>query len=158
MYPEFIANFKDLLTYISENSPTITKNYAEKSLNGILEYVSGLNANTPTEVQLELYELCLDKLCTTFPNDRLWFKTHIKQGKLMLLEKRFPKVQQICDDLTHWCEGLGGAMSSSVTRQVSEMDTENVVDLHRRASVTTSSSGKGAQLLEIYAWAGLDLF
>ena len=67
--------YKQLLTYIKS---AVTKNHAEKSINSILDYIS-------TSKQMELlqnfYETTLEALRDA-KNERLWFKTMTKLGKL----------------------------------------------------------------------------
>ena len=51
-----LEHYKQLLTYIRS---AVTKNYAEKSINSILDYVSTANDNS---LLLEFYEITLDAL------------------------------------------------------------------------------------------------
>ena len=71
----YIFRYKQLLTYIKS---AVTKNHAEKSINSILDYIS-------TSKQMELlqnfYETTLEALRDA-KNERLWFKTMTKLGKL----------------------------------------------------------------------------
>ena len=63
------------LTYIKS---AVTRNVSEKSINSILDYIS-------TSKQMDLlqnfYETTLGALKET-KNERLWFKTNLKLGKL----------------------------------------------------------------------------
>lgn len=104
-YAEFLKTFKSLTEYIDN---AITRNYSEKSLYSILEYVSAVNANTPVDTQFELYNLILVQLGKgALPHERLWFKTQLKLGKLYLQERKFVKVASICTKLNDWCEKTG---------------------------------------------------
>lgn len=51
-----LEHYKNLLTYIKS---AVTKNYAEKSINSILDYVS---TSKRTELLLQFYQITLDAL------------------------------------------------------------------------------------------------
>ena len=74
-FDEMMLRYKQLLTYIKS---AVTRNHSEKSINSILDYIS-------TSQQMELlqnfYETTLDALRDA-KNERLWFKTMTKLGKL----------------------------------------------------------------------------
>ncbi|TGZ63913.1 hypothetical protein CRM22_006654 [Opisthorchis felineus] len=109
-------NYKTLLTYIKT---AVTRNYSEKSINSILDYVS-------TSKQMNLlqmfYATTLDALREA-KNERLWFKTNTKLGKLYLEQEDYMQLQRIVKELRDSC-----------------LTNEGEDDLK-----------KGTQLLEIYA-------
>ena len=86
--------YKQLLTYIKS---AVTRNHSEKSINSILDYISTSKQVRPIFfqvtisvsfifiLQMELlqnfYETTLDALRDA-KNERLWFKTMTKLGKL----------------------------------------------------------------------------
>lgn len=70
-YGQMMETYKSLLTYIKA---AVTRNYSEKSINSILDYVSASQQMTLLQ---EFYETTLDALKDA-RNDRLWFKTNIK--------------------------------------------------------------------------------
>ncbi|XP_052239697.1 COP9 signalosome complex subunit 2 isoform X2 [Dreissena polymorpha] len=115
-YDEMMRRYKLLLTYIKS---AVTRNYSEKSINSILDYIS-------TSKQMELlqnfYETTLDALKEA-KNERLWFKTNTKLGKLYFDRGDFNKLQRILKQLHLSCQ-----------------TDEGEDDLK-----------KGTQLLEIYA-------
>ncbi|WAR00786.1 CSN2-like protein [Mya arenaria] len=115
-YDEMMKRYKLLLTYIKS---AVTRNYSEKSINSILDYIS-------TSKQMELlqnfYETTLDALKEA-KNERLWFKTNTKLGKLYFDRGDFNKLQRILKQLHLSCQTDDG-----------EDDLK-----------------KGTQLLEIYA-------
>eukprot|EP00049_Salpingoeca_infusionum_P022759 m.8636 g.8636 ORF g.8636 m.8636 type:complete len:450 (+) comp5381_c0_seq1:155-1504(+) len=78
-YAEMGPIYNDLLEYVKLRG-VLTKNYSEKSINGILDYVS-----TATDPQLlqQFYTKTLETLKAA-KNDRLWFKTNLKLGKMYL--------------------------------------------------------------------------
>ena len=115
-YQEMMTRYKQLLTYIKS---AVTRNHSEKSINSILDYIS-------TSKQMELlqnfYETTLEALKDA-KNDRLWFKTNTKLGKLYFDRGEFTKLAKILKQLHQSCQTDDG-----------EDDLK-----------------KGTQLLEIYA-------
>ncbi|KAM7228640.1 hypothetical protein CapIbe_019928 [Capra ibex] len=83
-FPEMMNRYKQLLTYIQS---AVTRNYSEKSINSILDYISTSKQNSGFLCQMnllqEFYETTLEALKDA-KNDRLWFKTDTKLGKLYL--------------------------------------------------------------------------
>ncbi|XP_046839204.1 COP9 signalosome complex subunit 2 [Xenia sp. Carnegie-2017] len=113
---EMMLRYKQLLTYIKT---AVTRNYSEKSINSILDYIS---TSKQMELLQDFYETTLDALKDA-KNDRLWFKTNTKLGKLYYDREEFAKLSRILKQLHQSC-------------QTDEGDD----DLK-----------KGTQLLEIYA-------
>ncbi|CAL8078883.1 unnamed protein product [Calicophoron daubneyi] len=115
-FSAMMENYKTLLTYIKS---AVTRNYSEKSINSILDYVS-------TSKQMDLlqhfYTTTLDALREA-KNERLWFKTNTKLGKLYLEQEDYLQLQRIVKELRESCQ-----------------TNEGEDDLK-----------KGTQLLEIYA-------
>lgn len=113
-----MGKYNELLTYIKSS---VTKNRAEKSINSILDFTS--TTSRDIAVLQNVYETTLGALRHA-KNDRLWFKTNTKLGKVYLERGEFGKLATIIRQLYQCCQ------------------TENVPadDLHR-----------GTQLLEIYA-------
>ncbi|XP_014668109.1 PREDICTED: COP9 signalosome complex subunit 2 [Priapulus caudatus] len=115
-YEEMMTRYKQLLTYIKS---AVTRNYSEKSINSILDYIS---TSKNMELLQEFYETTLDALRDA-KNDRLWFKTNTKLGKLYFDREEFNKLAKILKQLHQSCQTVDG-----------EDDLK-----------------KGTQLLEIYA-------
>jgi COP9 signalosome complex subunit 2 len=110
-----LEHYKKLLTYIKT---AVTKNYAEKSINSILDYVS--NANESGLLQ-QFYRITLEALkvgaheakpsllllklafLKGSKNERLWFKTNIKLGRLYLELKQFDELEIILKELRTSC-------------------------------------------------------
>lgn len=115
-YDEMMIRYKQLLTYIKS---AVTRNYSEKSINSILDYIS-------TSQQMGLlqnfYETTLEALKEA-KNERLWFKTNTKLGKLYFDRNEYGKLMAILKELHNSCQTKEG-----------EDDLK-----------------KGTQLLEIYA-------
>lgn len=117
-YPEAMNKYSELLTYIESS---VTKNRAEKSINAMLDFASTTSGDIV--VLQNVYETTLGALRHA-NNNRLWFKTNTKLGKVYLDRGEFGKLATIIRQLYQCCQ------------------TEDVPDddLHR-----------GTQLLEIYA-------
>nr|CAH7745884.1 unnamed protein product [Callosobruchus chinensis] len=117
-YDEMMTRYKQLLTYIKS---AVTRNHSEKSINSILDYIS-TSRNVSMELLQNFYETTLDALKDA-KNDRLWFKTNTKLGKLYYDRGDFNKLSKILKQLHQSCQTDDG-----------EDDLK-----------------KGTQLLEIYA-------
>ena len=115
-YDKMMKAYKKLLTYIKS---AVTRNHSEKSINSILDFIS-----TSKQMGLlqDFYETTLDALMDA-KNDRLWFKTNCKLGKLYYDREDYNKLAKIIRELRRSCETDDG-----------EEDMK-----------------KGTQLLEIYA-------
>lgn len=115
-YGEMMVRYKQLLSYIKS---AVTRNYSEKSINSILDYISTSNQ---MELLQEFYETTLDALKDA-KNDRLWFKTNTKLGKLYFDRGDFKRLATILKQLHLSCRNDDG----------------------------TDDLKKGTQLLEIYS-------
>ena len=89
--------YKQLLTYIKS---AVTRNHSEKSINSILDYIS--TAKNMDLLQ-EFYETTLDALKDA-KNDRLWFKTNSKLGKLYFDRGEYGKLAKILKQLHQSCQ------------------------------------------------------
>lgn len=119
-----MSRYKQLLTYIKS---AVTRNHSEKSINSILDYIStsrnvsiSLNKNKNITKLYKLYliiffhnfqmELLQDFYETTLEalkdakNDRLWFKTNTKLGKLYYDRGDFNKLAKILKQLHQSCQ------------------------------------------------------
>ncbi|KAL1131418.1 hypothetical protein AAG570_011035 [Ranatra chinensis] len=115
-YSEMMSKYKQLLTYIKS---AVTRNHSEKSINSILDYIS---TSKNMELLQDFYETTLEALKDA-KNDRLWFKTNTKLGKLYYDREDYNKLAKILKQLHQSCKTDDG-----------EDDLK-----------------KGTQLLEIYA-------
>ena len=113
---EMMTRYSQLLGYIKS---AVTRNYSEKSINSILDYIS---TSKNMELLQDFYETTLEALRDA-KNDRLWFKTNTKLGKLYYDRDEFNKLAKILKQLRLSCQTDDG-----------EEDLK-----------------KGTQLLEIYA-------
>jgi len=117
---EALETYRQLLTYTKS---AVTRNYSEKSINGILDYVGG-GKGGPIEVDIleKFYQATKDALVDA-KNERLSAKTNLKLAKLWLDRKEYTRLTKLLRDLT------------SATA----------------ANESDDQSQKGTQLLEIYA-------
>eukprot|EP00730_Choanoeca_flexa_P017504 TRINITY_DN8442_c0_g1_i2.p2 TRINITY_DN8442_c0_g1~~TRINITY_DN8442_c0_g1_i2.p2 ORF type:complete len:447 (+),score=129.64 TRINITY_DN8442_c0_g1_i2:30-1370(+) len=115
-YEEMFPVYESLLTYIRS---AVTRNYSEKSLNSILDYIS--TAEEPNLLQ-RFYEATMVALKEA-KNERLWFKTNLKLGKVHLDRCDWTRLSAIIAQLHESC----------------------------RTEAGEDDQKKGTQLLEIYA-------
>ncbi|CAJ0595329.1 unnamed protein product [Cylicocyclus nassatus] len=115
-FEAMLQYYQKLLKYIKT---AVTKNYSEKSINAILDYIS---TSKQMDLLQKFYETTLDALKDA-KNERLWFKTNTKLGKLYFDMHEFQKLERILKQLKNSCRTEQG-----------EEDQK-----------------KGTQLLEIYA-------
>merc|ERR1711936_916022 len=115
-YGEMMRRYKELLMYIKS---AVTRNHSEKSINSILDYIS---TSKQMELLQDFYETTLDALRDA-KNERLWFKTMTKLGKLYFDREEFNRLARILKQLRQSCQTVDG-----------EDDLK-----------------KGTQLLEVYA-------
>mmetsp|Transcript_17016 Transcript_17016/g.45923 ORF Transcript_17016/g.45923 Transcript_17016/m.45923 type:complete len:434 (-) Transcript_17016:352-1653(-) len=115
-YAPMLESYREMLTYIKS---AVTRNYSEKVINKILDLTS-----TSQDMKLlqEFYQTTLEALKQA-SNERLWFKTNLKLGKLYFDTSEYGLLQSILKELHQSCQGEDG------------------VDNQR----------KGTQLLEVYA-------
>jgi len=117
---EALETYRQLLTYTKS---AVTRNYSEKSINGILDYVGG-GKGGPIEVDIleKFYQATKDALVEA-KNERLSAKTNLKLAKLWLDRKEYTRLAKLLRDLAH----------------------------ATAANESDDQSQKGTQLLEIYA-------
>ncbi|SCV70584.1 BQ2448_3346 [Microbotryum intermedium] len=88
-YDEALKYYKTLLTYTKKG---VTRNVAEKSINGILDYVSAENKLETGKMQ-EFYEVTMSAL-EEAKNERLSTKTNLKLAKLWLDRKEYTRLNK----------------------------------------------------------------
>ncbi|KAG5952541.1 hypothetical protein E4U53_000616 [Claviceps sorghi] len=113
-------HFAELLTYVKS---AVTRNYSEKSINNMLDYVEkGADGQEASKSLEKFYSLTLQSFQST-KNERLWLKTNIKLLKLLLDRKEYSLVSKKLKELHKACQRPDG----------------------------TDDPSKGTYLLEIYA-------
>jgi len=114
-----VEHYKGLLTYIKS---AVTRNYSEKSINNMLDYISLSNDPADMACMGEFYSLTLQSF-EGANNERLWLKTNIKRAKLWLDRKEYTQLNKSIKQLHAACQKPDG----------------------------TDDASKGTYLLEVYA-------
>ncbi|KAJ1445720.1 PCI domain-containing protein [Pelagophyceae sp. CCMP2097] len=122
-YEAMVSHYKDMLKY----APTVTRNECGDSVNAVLEAISGADValgGVPCDsvTLAKMYEVTFDALKAA-NNERLWFNTNVKVGKIYLASREFSRVGRIVLELHASCKLPDG----------------------------TDDAAKGTSLLEVYA-------
>ncbi|EDO47654.1 predicted protein [Nematostella vectensis] len=125
-YDEMMSKYKQLLTYIKS---AVTRNHSEKSINSILDYIS-------TSKQMELlqnfYETTLDALRDA-KNDRLWFKTNTKLGKLYYDRNEFNRLSKILKQLHQSCQVIAGDYALEIQMYTAQKNNKKLKALYEQS-------------------------
>lgn len=97
-WKEIGAHFEKLLTF--SNSNAVTKNYLEKSLNNMLEYVT---TNDDLEFMERIYSTTLEALEQS-NNERFWIKIGLKLAKLYIDLEAVTKADELLKRLVDKCQ------------------------------------------------------
>ncbi|KAK8074988.1 cop9 signalosome subunit 2 [Apiospora hydei] len=105
LYDKAVEHYTELLTYVK----SVTRNYSEKSLTNMLDFVEKESENTDAQRCLEkFYSLTLECFQST-NNERLWLKTNIKLAKLLLDRKDYLAVTKKLRELQRACQKEDGS-------------------------------------------------
>ncbi|CAG8444215.1 9165_t:CDS:10 [Diversispora eburnea] len=96
-YESTLNYYKQLLSYTKS---AVTRNYSEKSINNILDFISSSQDMTFME---EFYSTTLNAL-EEAKNERLWVKTNLKLAKLWLDRKEYTRLNKILRQLHTSCQ------------------------------------------------------
>jgi COP9 signalosome complex subunit 2 len=100
-----VEHYTELLTYVKS---AVTRNYSEKSINNILDYIEkGAEDEKAGHCMEEFYSQTLQSFQST-NNERLWLKTNIKLAKLFLDRKDYGAVSKKLRELHKACEREDG--------------------------------------------------
>ena len=100
-----VEHYTELLTYVKS---AVTRNYSEKSINNILDYIEkGAEDEKAGHCMEEFYSQTLQSFQST-NNERLWLKTNIKLAKLYLDRKVYGTVTKKLRELHKACEREDG--------------------------------------------------
>ncbi|EMR10703.1 hypothetical protein PNEG_00854 [Pneumocystis murina B123] len=111
---DVIAYYKELLTYTKSS---VTKNYSEKSIHNILDYVS---LDNDMKFMEEICSITLNFL-KEIKNERLWLKTNLKLAKLWLEKKEYIRLNKILKQLYNVCENHDGSIDQSKSAYLLEV-------------------------------------
>ncbi|KAI9312671.1 PCI domain-containing protein [Dichotomocladium elegans] len=100
-HQDTLRYYKQLLTYTKS---AVTRNYSEKSINNILDYVSTAEDMAFVE---QFYQVSLAAL-VEMNNERLWVKTNLKLAKLWLDRKEYGRLTKILRELRATCKNDDG--------------------------------------------------
>jgi len=100
-YKKVTETFRLLMEYTKS---AVTSNYSEKGINAILDFVG--NGKDLAVIE-ELYNIALEGL-KRFNNERLWFRTNLKLGKLLFDHDEFTKLAKILRELHASCQNENG--------------------------------------------------
>jgi COP9 signalosome complex subunit 2 len=112
-YAEMMVAYKQMLTYIKS---AVTRNYSEKVINKVLDLVQAGSTSQPAgseagaqalDLLQTFYETTLSALAEA-RNDRLWFKTNLKLGKLWFDRAEYQRLQKILRELHRSCQEADG--------------------------------------------------
>ncbi|ETS74178.1 COP9 signalosome complex subunit 2 [Pestalotiopsis fici W106-1] len=104
-YDDAVEHYTELLTYVKS---AVTRNYSEKSITNMLDFVEKEAGNGQAQKCLEkFYSLTLDCFQST-NNERLWLKTNIKLAKLLLDRKDYLTVTKKLRELHKACQREDG--------------------------------------------------
>ncbi|KAL7423214.1 hypothetical protein Q5752_002514 [Cryptotrichosporon argae] len=111
---EALKTYRELLGYTKSH---VTRNYAEKSINNILDYVGceGKHAAISPKVSLDTLEEFYDMTrtaCEEAKNERLSTKCNLKLAKVLLDRKEYARLQSIIVALRVTCAPAPGSSSS----------------------------------------------
>ncbi|EIW73630.1 hypothetical protein TREMEDRAFT_26610, partial [Tremella mesenterica DSM 1558] len=115
---EALKTYRELLSYTKSN---VTRNYAEKSINNILDYVGGegkhaaISPQVPLDTLEEFYE-ATRIACDEAKNERLSTKSNLKLAKLWLDRKEYDRLQPILRQLHDACMPAAGTSSEDQTK------------------------------------------
>ncbi|KAJ3334203.1 COP9 signalosome complex subunit 2 [Blyttiomyces sp. JEL0837] len=101
-FEKTLQHYKTLLGYIKN---AVSRNYSEKSINNLLDYVSTAKDMTFLE---QLYKMTLDTL-NEDKNERLWTKTNLKLAKLWLDRHEYNRLNKILRQLHTSCQNDDGS-------------------------------------------------
>ncbi|KAL5228991.1 hypothetical protein ABZP36_017256 [Zizania latifolia] len=117
-YKEMMDAYREMLTYIKS---AVTRNYSEKCINNIMDFVSG-SASQNFSLLQDFYQTTL-KALEEAKNERLWFKTNLKLCKIWFDMGEYGRMSKILKELHKSCQREDGS----------------------------DDQKKGTQLLEVYA-------
>ena len=108
--------YVEQLTYIQH----VSRNKSEKCINSLIETVAGsMSSSADSKLLFNFFDTTLSAF-KEVKNERLWFKTCLRLGKLMFDQGDYAKVESIISQLYDACMiapagGSGGSTAGSGT-------------------------------------------
>jgi COP9 signalosome complex subunit 2 len=104
-YDDAVKHYKQLLTYVKS---AVTRNYSEKSINNMLDYVEKTAVDQRAfKCMEEFYSLTLESFQST-NNERLALKTNVKLAKLWLDKKEYTQLSNKVKEIHKACQKEDG--------------------------------------------------
>ena len=104
-YEDAVKHYKELLTYVKS---AVTRNYSEKSINNMLDYIEKTATDqTAYKCMEEFYSLTLNTFQQT-NNERLALKTNVKLAKLFLDKKDYNQLSSKVREIHQACQKEDG--------------------------------------------------
>ncbi|KAL1959561.1 hypothetical protein VTO42DRAFT_1596 [Malbranchea cinnamomea] len=104
-YDYAVEHYQELLTYVKS---AVTRNYSEKSINNMLDYVEKFSDDAKAYQCMEkFYSLTLQSFQNT-NNERLWLKTNLKLARLWLERKQYAQLSKKVRELHRACQREDG--------------------------------------------------
>lgn len=135
-YDDMLESYRKLLGYIKN---AVTRNYSEKSINSILDYISSAKKMSLLE---SFYELTLESLKHA-KNERLWFKTNTKLANLYLQNEDWNNLSNVLKQLKQSCLTPEGTEDHKKGTQLLE-----IIQIDIQMSTTTKDNKKLKLLYE----------
>ncbi|KAL6850447.1 hypothetical protein ACP4OV_021074 [Aristida adscensionis] len=114
-YKEMMDAYREMLTYIKS---AVTRNYSEKCINNIMDFVSGSASNF--SLLQEFYQTTL-KALEEAKNERLWFKTNLKLCKIWFDMGEYGRMSKILKELHKSCQREDGSDDQKKGTQLLEV-------------------------------------
>lgn len=104
-YAKAIEHYQELLSYVKS---AVTRNYSEKSINNMLDFIEKNAENDEANRCMEqFYSKTLDSFQST-NNERLWLKTNTKLARLWLDQKDYRRLTDKLRELHKACQKEDG--------------------------------------------------
>src|SRR5262249_54527334 len=104
-FDDAVKHYKELLTYVKS---AVTRNYSEKSINNMLDYIEKVaTEHTAYRCMEEFYSLTLETFQST-NNERLALKTNVKLAKLYLDKKDYNQLSNKVREIHQACQKEDG--------------------------------------------------
>jgi COP9 signalosome complex subunit 2 len=105
-YDDAVKHYQELLTYVKS---AVTRNYSEKSINNMLDYIEKTATDqTAYKCMEQFYSLTLGTFQAT-NNERLALKTNVKLAKLYLDKKDYNQLSTKVRDIHKACQREDGS-------------------------------------------------
>jgi COP9 signalosome complex subunit 2 len=100
-----VKHYEQLLVYVKS---AVTRNYSEKSINNMLDFVEKNAENESANTCMEnFYSLTLDSFQGA-NNERLWLKTNVKLARLWFAQRNFRQLSEKLKELHKACQKPDG--------------------------------------------------